>query len=474
MKFLNLILILLVISSCNVGKEYAEPEMPEISEKDFKELNKERFKTAEPVANWWKNFDDEQLTALVEKALKHNYDIKIALANLRESRAFIDRAELGYFPTITSNAAGNKEKFSNDSLFPIDKQNTYSAGFDAIWELDLFGRFDQLVENAQATAQAQEANLRGTYVSVAAEVAAAYIQLRGAQYRLNVAQQNAENQQNSFELTQTLEEAGRGDMLDIARARTQLELTNSTIPLLEAEVNSSINRLGVLTGQKPIALQEELAEKKPLPSIPESVNMGNVIDLLKRRPDVQAAERQLAVAVTRYNINVVDLYPKVSLVGALGFLATKFTDLGTAGTSTFLYGASIDWAAFNIGRINAQIDAADAVAEAQLAGFEKTVLVALEEIDTNMVNFSRQEKSREKLFEAANASAKAAEFAQDRFDAGIDSFLDVLDAQRSKLEAENRLAQSETQLALYLIAIYKSLGGGWEVALEEEQNAAAD
>jgi multidrug efflux system outer membrane protein len=442
------------------------PRIDALNENVFKEQHVDRFQATEPVAAWWRKLEDAQLTTLVEKALNNNHDVRIALANLQEARAFAGERDFDRYPTITANANAARQQFSKEGVAGAVADrvvSSYNAGFDASWELDLFGRVSQGIAATEANRDAREADLQGVYVSIAAEVARTYMELRGAQNRLDVATRNAANQQKTYELTQALLEEGEGNLLNIERARTQLELTQSEIPLREAEVNAAINRLSVLTGQKPSALHAEMREARPLPSIPASIDVGSPTDLLKRRPDVRSAERDLAFAAAQYNLSVADLYPRVSMFGSIGFSATSFADLGTGGANTYSFGPGIQWAAFNIGRVKAQIDAADARTNREFAEFEQTVLKALEEVDTSMVNFTRTEKSRVRLLEAAHSSARAAGHARERFDTGVDNFLDVLDAERTLLEAQDRLAQSETALALNLIAIYKSLGGGWEL-----------
>lgn len=464
MNYIALTWMAIILTACNIGKDYTSPDTSHLSQARFEEQDSERFNGDKPVKEWWQQLEDQQLSTLVDQALTSNHDIRLAYASLKEARALLDASQFDRFPTITANASATRQELSNNDVAGSLSERRfarYDTGFDATWELDLFGRVSQTIAASNANYEVKEAELYGAYVSIAAEVARTYIELRGAQYRLNVAQKNAENQTQTYELTQALTEDGQGDLLNIERARTQLALTRSEIPLREAEVNAAINRLSVLVGKSPDTLQQQLATIKPLPSIPASISVGDPALLLKRRPDIHAAERELARAVAEYNINVTDLYPRVSLVGSIGFIATSFADLGTGGASRFLFGPNVDWAAFNMGRVKQQVDASDARAEKQLIRFEQTVLRALEEIDTAMVNFSRSEKSRARLLEAAEASSKAAIYARQRFDAGIDSFLDVLDAERTMLDAQDRLARSETNVAIHLIAIYKALGGGW-------------
>jgi multidrug efflux system outer membrane protein len=447
-------------------RDYQAPEVIQVAEPTFETTEADRFETAEPVSDWWQQFNDEDLSDLVEAALEHNRSIHVAIANLNEARALAGATRRDRLPTAEVNGAATASRESNEGLFgPLPDRNveTYNAGVDAFWELDLFGRISNRIAISDAQVDIADADLRGMYVSIAAETAFQYIELRGAQYRLAVANRNATNQTRTFELTQDLEEAGRSDRLNVVRARTQLELTQSTIPIIESEVNAHLNRLVVLTGRALPDLRDRLSQARSLPSIPNSVAVGDPVSMLQRRPDIAAAERQLAAATAQYNLNVADLYPKVTLFGSLGFLSTSFGELGNSSSFTGSIGPQISWAGFNMGRVHDRIDAADARTQAQLAHFEETVFRALEETHTAMVNFTKSEASRERLYNAAKASEEAVELAQLRFDAGVDDFLDVLDAERTLLNAQEALARVETQTAWQLIGVYKSLGGGWQV-----------
>ena len=465
MKQVIPVIFLVLLSACAVGKKYVAPDMQAFDGESLKVESVDRFEATEPVAAWWRTLADPVLTDLVEEALVHNHDVRIAVANLQEVRALLANVRYDRFPTVETSGAATAEGASNDTPFgPLpDRENeNYRAGLDVFWELDLFGRVSQRINDATAVVQSREADLNGAYVSVAAETALAYIQLRGAQYSLDVADRNAANQSRTLDLIRELEDAGRGDRLDVLRAKTQLELTQSTIPILHADIDAAIHRLGVLTGQTPDALHEQLSAPQDLPSVPPSIAIGNLMDMLKRRPDIHRAERLLASATAQYNLAVAELYPSVTLGGSFGFSATALDNLGSSGTSTYSFGPSIRWAALNLGRVKAGIRASDARTQASLAVFEQTVLRALEETQTAVSNFSRREINRANLLEAASASAEAAELARLRFDAGVDDFLDVLDAERTMLQAQERLAQSETLVLSDLIGIYKALGGGWE------------
>jgi efflux transporter, outer membrane factor (OMF) lipoprotein, NodT family len=418
----------------------------------------------QPVAAWWAQLQDETLKQLVGDALARNHDIRIAQASLAEARALLRNSQLNHLPTVQAKVAGQREKTSEDLLAPNAEtiSETFQAGFDASWEADLFGRVRNQVRLSKAQLAAREADLRAAHVSVAAEVAATYINLRGQQYLLQVAEDSARIQGESLALTQRFAEVGRGDELDSARAEAQLELTRAAIPSLQAHIDLSINRLAVLSGEAPETLQARLATPQPLPSLPTTLAVGDPVSLLQRRPDIQAAEQALKGAVAEYNVRVADLYPRISLDGSLGYLSTDWSRLGEEPTETFVFAPTIRWAAFDLGRVQAQINAADARAQARLAQFEQSVQRALEETDNALQNFSREEERRATLQQAARASSQAARFARQKFEIGSGDFYSVLDAERSQLDINAQLAQSETQLLLNLIAIYKALGGGWE------------
>lgn len=418
-----------------------------------------------PVADWWAQLHDAQLNQLIADSLQHNHSIRIAQASLEESRAYLRNSKLDRYPTVEASASGTRQRqsvdISGDINAPITE--TFQTGFDASWELDIFGRVRNGVKLSKAQVAARKADLQAAQVSVAAEVASAYISLRGNQYLLDVAERNAKNQQESLQLTQRFEEVGRGDQLDVARAEAQLELTRATIPALQAQVNTSLNRIGVLTGTPTEQLKTSLAEVKSLPEIPASFAVGNPADLLKRRPDIRRAEQALAGSVAEYNIRVADLYPGISFTGGLGYLSTDWDRLGNQETETFSFTPRIHWAAFNLGRVDAQIDAADARTHQRIAEFEQRVLVALEETDNALQNFAREEERRTGLQRALAASNQAAFFARKKFEVGSSDFLTVLDAERSQLNVSAQLAQSDMQVLLNLVAVYKTLGGGWEL-----------
>ena len=427
-----------------------------------------KYRAAAPVAAWWREFDDPLLAALVEQSLDTNLDIRRAMANLREARAIASRTGFDRFPTVTADASYARQRLSEGGVSGGAVQDrtldVYETGFDALWELDLFGRVSQRIAAAEALEASAEADLKRIYVSIAAEVARTYIELRGAQYRLDIAERNTENQQETYDLTMKLANGGRATALDTARAQTQLDLTRASIPPLHAEVQAAIHRLSVLTGQVPDALSADLSTRKTLPSLPVSVNIGDVSGLLKRRMDVEVAAQNLRSAVASYNLSTAEIFPEVNLTGAIGYAATDFDQIGTSSALQWAIGPTISWRAFDMGRVRAEIERDDARAMAAVADYEQTVLRALEDVQTSLSDFTREEERRVILRQAAESAAEAARIARVRFDQGADGFLDVLDSERVLLDAEDSLAQSEISAALDMIGIYKALGGGWQVA----------
>ena len=471
MNRLVLLTLIVALSGCAGLRKYVTPEAPSGTEKvNLSAANAERFGAQNPVVAWWREFDDPQLGDLVEQALKANLDVRSAYAVLSEARANARASGYDRFPTVTASGGYTRERRSeraaNQNFNTDVYSNIYDAGFDASWELDIFGRVSESIRAQKALSQAAEAEFDGVSLSIAAEVARTYIALRGAQYRLNIAERNAKNQAETLELTQKLTEGGRSSALDSARAQTQLDLTRAQIPALQAEIKAAIYTLSVLAGQVPDALEGNLNSIKPLPSLPPKVNVGNAGDLLRRRPDVRAAERELAARTAQYNVNVTQLLPTADIVGSLGFLATRISDFGSSALTGSL-GPVLRWRALDIGRALAEVDAADARAKAALAMYEKTVLGALGETQTTLSNFAREEDRRAILQSAARSAQTATSLARMRYEQGTDGLLDLLSAERTQLEAEDTLALSEIRSAQALVAVYKALGGGWIVGGQE-------
>jgi multidrug efflux system outer membrane protein len=461
------LLVLWLLSGCTlVGPDYKSPQ-PQVSN-TFASADGLPFVRDSIDSRWWRRFRDPMLERLIEQALAKNHDLRIALARLREARALWLEARFDRYPTVTAGGsyANVKQSVAALSDFPdLDTDHElYRAGFDAFWEIDFFGRVRRSVEARAAEDAAQKASLHDVMISLIAEVARNFLELRGAQNRLAVAQRNAENQRQTLDLTTALQEGGRGTALDTARARAQLDATRSGIPPLQASVRRAIHRLSVLTGAEPQALAPALSAPAPLPGLPARIALGSARDLLRRRPDIRVAERNLAAATARIGVATADLFPRVTFTGSIALEANSPAGFGKSGGDAYSFGPSIRWAAFDIGRVRAQIAGADARAEAALAQYEKAVLTALEETENTLTQFRREAERRDLLRSSSQASKEAAYLARARFEEGAADFLTVLDAERTLLEAEERLAQSQTDTATALVALYKALGGGWEEA----------
>lgn len=450
-----------ILAACAVGPDYRRPQTHTPDE--FIATQRVQLSSSDVERDFWKSFRDPQLDALIEQALASNHDIRIAIARLREARALRGEARLDFAPTVTSSAAHIDARASELTRAPgvARDQEYYDAGFDALWELDFFGRVRRNVETRSAQVQSAEADVYSTQVSITAEVARQYFELRGAQQRLEVAQRNADNQRETLRITTARLDAGRGTQLDVSRAQAQLSATLATIPDLEESVTRSILRLGVLIGDSPETLLTSLSAVRAAPALPVAHNIGTPEALLRRRPDILAAERTLAAATANIGVAVADLFPRISFVGRFGFAALDSGELGDAASETWSFGPSIQWAAFDLGRVRQRIDAREAAADGALAKYEQTVLRALEETDASLTAYAKALARQEHLKASAAASLDAAGLARVRFENGASDFLTVLDAERSALEAEDRLAQSETQTATALLAMYKALGGGF-------------
>ena len=461
-KKLSILAVSAVLAACAVGPDYRQPEMN--SPDEFVSNDAAQFSPADVESDFWKAFGDEQLDSLIEQALTANHDIRIATARLREARAIRGEARLDFAPTVTASGGYTETRASQRqapvAAIPRD-QDYYDAGFDAFWELDFFGRIRRNVEANSALVQAAEAGVYATQVSITAEVARNYFELRGSQQRLAVAQRNADNQRETLRITTARLDAGRGTQLDTSRAQAQLSATLATIPDFESDITRSILRLGVLTGQSPEALIPQLSTVQKLPTLPATQSIGTPELLLRRRPDIRVAERELASATAQIGVAVGDLFPRISFVGSWGFDAIESSDLGKSSTETYGFGPSIQWAAFDLGRVRQRINQRQAATDRALAVYQQTVLQALEETDASMTAYVKAKVKQAHLQDSTTASLQAVTLARARYESGVADFLTVLDAERSALTAEDQLALSETQTATALLATYKALGGGF-------------
>lgn len=460
----------LLITGCAVGPDYEPPEMA--LAKSFSTTEVAQSSAEETLTSWWRSFDDQQLEKLIGEAVGSNKDITAAISRVNEVRALKGAKIYDLYPTIESAAeyqnSRSSEALDNFGNIRDRDTETYTAGFDAFWEIDIFGRVRRSVEQSEALESASLAELQDVTRIVIAEVARYYFILRGAQAELDVARGNAANQENTVKFIETRFKLGASSEFDLVRAKTQLHSTQATIPPLESAVKTSIHRLGVLTGVQPQTLITQLELPAKLPQYVGPVALGDPASLIRRRPDVNAAERRLAAATAGIGVAEGELFPKLTFTGTLVVQASQADRLGDgAGAYTML--PRISWPAFNFGRVHAKYRAAEAQAQTELALYERSVLTALEELENSLTKFGNERKRRDLLQLASSGSAKATEIATAQYRDGLANFLDVLEAQRAQLLAEAQLSISETQLSLALVDIYKSLGGGWQDVHFNEQ-----
>ncbi|HVN46789.1 MAG TPA: efflux transporter outer membrane subunit [Steroidobacteraceae bacterium] len=456
--------VLAALAGCAVGPNYAKPATSVTTQ--FAGTAEGSYSGAEAQADFWTQFGDPTLDRLIEQALIANHDLRIALGHLMEARAERHQSQFDLAPTVTASGGYTKERFpavDSPTGEPLT-QRYYDAGFDAFWELDFFGGVRRGIEARTAQMEGAEAGLHDAQVSVTAEVARTYFELRGEQARFAVAWRNVENQRATLQLTQARLDAGRGTELDTARAQAQLSATLSTLGPIEASIARSIHRLSVLTGQQPGALRELLSVPQQLPQLPQLTAVGDPAGLLRRRPDIRVAERQLAASTALVGVAIADLFPKVTFTGNFSYAAAEPGQLGTSASRGYTIAPGITWAAFDLGRVRAEVAGSRARADVALATYEQTVLRALEETENALITHARTRQSLADAAAAAAASQTAARIARTRYEGGMVDFLDVLDAERTQLVDEDRLVQSRTDAATSLIALYKALGGAWQGA----------
>lgn len=450
----------LLVSGCVVGPDYVEPatEVPA-------QFGSQPSGATESSVDgqWWRRFKDPQLDSLIAQAEARNRDLKVAAARLSEARALWRSARLELIPRINTTGGYTSIQNSNAGPFMNEAQHydLYDVGLDATWELDLFGRVRQAMRAAKASQEGVEAEHDALLIALRAEVAANYLMLRGAQAQLDVAESNSENQAESLRIAEASLEGGRGNQLDVARAKAQWNATRASVPQLQASIDGSAHRIAVLCGQAPSALRDSLRKPKALPATPAKVVVLKPAEVLRQRPDIRVAERQLASSTAQIGVVTADLFPRVTFNGSIGLEAGELHRLGSTGSSVHNFGPRLSWAALDLGRVRQQIKAADARAEASLANYEQTVLLALEEAETALSAYDREILRLRFLRESAKAAEEAVKLARQRYKDGVSDFLETLDAERVALAAQNDVVLSQTKAAVAWVTVYKAMGGGW-------------
>jgi NodT family efflux transporter outer membrane factor (OMF) lipoprotein len=460
------LLAALLLAACgSVGRDYEAPvvDVPEAWRGAAEEAFAER--SAE-LALWWQRLEDPVLNGLIERAALQSLDRREALARVREARALRGETAADRFPTVDARAAYEHRVESESTPIGefVPDSDIVSVGFDATWEIDLWGRVRRSVEAADADLEASIEDARDVAVTVAAEIAVAYVDLRSFQRRIAIALTNVELQGETLSLARARFEAGLVGERDVAQAATNLETTRSFVPALTIGLRAAENRLAVLVGLTPGALAVELAEVRPIPVPPLEVAVGVPADLLRRRADVRRAERALAAETARVGVAEGDLYPRLTLDGTMGLASNGLTDpdLFNHESSVFGIGPSLRWNLFDAGRLRNRVEAQDARAEQAFVRWERTVLTALEETENAMTAFVQEQLRRGSLVEAVAQARRAVELSQTQYREGLSDFQTVVNSERALAELEDEVARNDAAIATSLVRLYKALGGGWE------------
>jgi NodT family efflux transporter outer membrane factor (OMF) lipoprotein len=476
------------LAACTVGPNYHTPETP--TPPAYSEQAAGVTGATPDLTAWWGQFNDPTLTSLVTRAMAGNLDIATAVSKIREARQQEVIAGAAGLPQLGATANVNNTHLSRNAGFsqlagafgggqssggsqggstsgtqgiglPGTDFSTYSAGFDASWEFDLFGGTRRSVEAARGRAEAQAWSLRDTEVSVAGETAVDYLSLRSLQRQIAVAQGEAQRQQQLLELVASRRAAGFATELDVSQQRTSLSGAQAQIPGLEAQARGEIHALGVLLGQPPEALSAELTPPAALPPPPPAVPVGLPSELLRRRPDIRAAERNLAAATADVGVATADLYPKITLTGSADLISTSLSTLVSANSLQTAATAALVQTIFNGGKTRANIHATEERRKQAYYAYEKTVLGALKDVEDALARYGAEQQRNARLHAQVAAANTAYQLAGDRYGVGLSDFINVLTAEGAVLAAETQLAQSDGQLDQDLVSLYKALGGGW-------------
>lgn len=448
--------IALLLSGCAIRPPYVAPTVAPVALQNTDPA----LVTETPFdPRWWEQFDDPVLDELVGRALAVNHDVRMAVARVDQARAVFDDVALDRFPTAVAGATADLREeaipgFSNSPR----RLTTYRIGFDAFWELDVFGRIRSQVRAAAATAEGLGADLDDVRVSVASEVARNYFEVRGLQQQLAVAERSLTNQQETLRLTEVRRDAGFGEEQDVASAGARVAAIAASIPPIRSGIAQREHRIAVLIATRPGALGIDLSPR-PYPSLAKALAIGEPDSLLRRRPDVRSAERRLAAATAREGVAAADLYPHISITGFLGLLAGRGNPFDMANTRAWAVTPALSWAAFDLGSARARLRGTEGATRESLAEFEQVVLRALEETENALVNYHEEQQRLVKLMEQARESTRAATIARVRYREGVVDFLALLDAERTQLQAEDAVAQAEAGVFTGVIAVYKALGG---------------
>lgn len=452
--------VLLSVAGCAVGPDYIRP-IPEMPPAWKAPSNPAVVPGDAVVQRWWALFEDPQLTDLIGAAALSNLDLKEAVARVDEARARLGVASGQILPQFDAEGAIDYERLSDNGLMPFGTNTHYVPGVAAGWEIDLFGRIRRSIEAATADYQASEEDRTGVLVALYAEVARTYINIRACQAQLASTASNIDSQKRVLDFTRERFKHGLSPDLDVAQAERVLAASEAEVPPLRMELSRSINTMAVLLGRPPGTLCEDLSTPKPIPVPPEEATVGVPVDLLRRRPDIRRAERQLAAATARIGIATADLYPNLTLRGALGIESIHTGDVFDAGSRTFSLGPSLRWNIFDGNRIRNRIRMQDAITRQTLLRYEQSILKALNEVENALVDYLEERVRLDALVRSVDSAGRAMKLAVDLYRQGLVDFQNVLDSMRALFDLETQLAAARGKSAVNFVLLYKSLGGGW-------------
>ena len=467
------------LSACAVGPDYKAPELITADTWHSQPAGGYRVEASDSptLASWWTSFHDPALDGLIQRAIEQNKTVRQAVASVVEARSRRRITGAGFLPNIGASAGGSHSSsdgsvVGSDGFTINSSRESYDAGVDASWEIDLFGGQRRSFEAATAGLVATEADLRDVMITLLGDVALTYIEVRTTQSRLTFAERNLASQQEVLDIAGFRAAAGLATVLEVEQAKASYAQTRAQIPSLQSNLEAAFNRLAVLTGQQPGSLQGELGERKALPSVPAEFVSSVPADVMRRRPDIRSAERRLAAQTAQVGVATAALYPSLTLNGSIGVTAASASDLLSDGLHSNRYGVGISLPIFNGGALRENIKVQNALVDQALAGYEATVLAVYEEVENGLTQWVNEQRRHEALVEAAASSRIARELALIQYNSGLVDFETVLNADRQVISTEDSLAVSDGEIASNLVRLYKAFGGGWSVFPQSSTAAA--
>lgn len=455
--------VLILLAGCAVGPDYRAPAHPALAVFNAPHHN---GKLADAERHFWQGFEDPLLAQLVEETLEANQTLQSGMARYQQAAAMLDGARRDQWPSITASASAAETHPAAVEFVPGgnggDRVETYQAGISASWEADLFGRLRRVSESRRAELEAADADIGALQVSLVGQLAGSYFRLRGLQAQYRVAEQNVELYESSLDIVAVRVDAGRDTEFDRVRARAQLERAQAALPTLNAEVRATMHRIAVLTGRTPAELIETLSTEQALPAVVPTIPVDSPAAIMRRRPDIVAAERRLAAATARIGVAVADLFPRFTLGGLLGSMATDSGDLFSGSTESRNMTLGVDWTFLDHGRVRARIDAADAESRAALADYQQAVLLALEEAETRLVYYDRLQQNRRHMQQAEAQAQQAVTLARTRYENGLIDYFEVLSAEQELASARDAAVRSRTAEVVAMVDVYRALAGAPE------------